>query len=246
MNRSFSSRLFLLLAFLSTALFPSVASAQISPEAQAIFDRYAEALGGYDAYDKIESAKLQMNMEIPAVGMNMQTDVTFLNPDKFYLNVTVPGMGNMTQAFDGEKGWSKDVMQGLRELRGAELKKMRSDADFQEGVRLKEKYSTAKVDGEDADGLIRVLATTIEEGHEETLYFEKDTGLLRKHDTVEYMGAQGMLPAQMEVTEYATYGEIKMPTRMEIGAMGMVINVGIVSFQPNVAVDESIFAMPAQ
>ena len=246
MNRPNSFRLPLSLACFSIFALAFNASAQISPEAQSIFDRYAEALGGYEAYEEIESAKLQMSMEIPAVGMAMQTDVTFLNPDRFYLNVTVPGMGNMIQAYDGEKGWAKDMIQGLRELKGAELNKMRSDADFQEGVKLSQKYATANVDGEDADGLIRVVATTIEEGHEETLYFEKDTGLLRKNDTIEYMGEQGMLPAQMKVTEYSTYGDIKLPTRMEISAMGMLINISIVSFEPNVEVDNSIFAMPEQ
>lgn len=227
-------------------VFPLFVSAQISPEARALFDRYAQALGGYEAYEEVKSAKLKMNMEMPAVGISMQTDVTFLNPDKFHLNVTVPGMGNMIQAFDGEKGWAKDVMQGLRELQGAELRKMRSDADFQEGVKLGEKFATAEVAGEDADGLITVVATTVDDGHEETLYFEKDTGLLRKNDTIEYMGAQGMLPARMTVTEYSTYGDITMPTRMEISAMGMAIHVSIVAFQPNVEVDEAIFAMPAQ
>jgi len=226
------------------SLLCSVLFGEIDAEAKVIFDRYADAIGGVEAFDEIDSARMKMSMEIPSQNMVMKMSVLFMAPDKIYMEAELPGMGGMKQGFDGEKGWSVDLMQGSRELKGPELEKLRSDADFKEGVRLGEKYASASVTGVDEEGFYTVKAVKISDGNEETLYFEKDSGLLRKTIGVEGMGAQGEIPMTTRMTVYEAYGDLMLPALLEVDMMGMGMKMQIESFEPNVDVDPAVFKMP--
>ncbi|MBT5170630.1 MAG: hypothetical protein HOL92_19430 [Opitutales bacterium] len=216
----------------------------VDPEAKALFDRYADAIGGVEAFDEIDSARMEMTMEIPSQNMVMKMNVLFSAPDKIYMEAEIPGMGSMRQGFDGEKGWSIDLIQGLRELKGMELEKLRSDSDFKEGVRLEEKYVSASVTGVEEKGFVAVKAVKVSDGNEETLYFEKDSGLLRKTTAMESMGPQGEIPMTTRMPLYEAYGDLLLPTLLDVEMMGMGMEMRIESFEPNVDVDPSVFKMP--
>ncbi len=232
------------IAALFVLVLSAAAQAEIDSKAQEVFDRYAEALGGHEAYDKIETARMRMSMEMPAMGMKMQMNVTYKKPDKIRINVEIPGMGSTSQGFDGEKGWSIDPMQGRRELVGSELEKMKEDSDFQEGLKLAEKYESATVTGTTEDELIIVTGTSRDTGAEETLYFEGETGLLKMSETLESMGPQGEMPVNTRYMAYTAFGDLLIPAHLEADMMGMSMGIKIESFEPNVEVDEAIFTMP--
>jgi hypothetical protein len=237
--RRFAPLLVAILCISSPDLF-----GQIEAEAQHVFDRYAEAIGGLEAYEAIESARIEMAMEIPAMNMSMKMSVTFLAPDRFLMDSTIPGMGSTKQGFDGEKGWSIDPIQGSRELKGEELEKLRSDVDFQEGLRLAEKYISASVTGISGEGLIEVIAIAKLGGQEEKLYFEKETGLLRAKDSIENMGEQGEIPVTTHIKSYQSFGDLQLVVHEEADVMGANMIMRLTSFEPNIEVDPSIFQMP--
>lgn len=222
----------------------SHAIAEIDKAAQKIFESYANALGGEQAYASIDTALMGMSMEMPSIGMSMEREVSFKQPNKIFVVMDIPGMGQMKQGYDGERGWSVDPIQGSRELRGAELDKLLSETDFQEGLKLAEKYQSAKVTGKDGEGLVMVQCITTDGSHPETLYFEEETGLLRKMDTIEDMGEQGEVPVSAQVVSYEKMGDLLMPVHIDAQMMGMSMVMKITSFEPNVAVDETLFNMP--
>ncbi len=232
--------------FYSIALFINgfLAVAEIEPEAKEIFDSYAIALGGEEAYAEIDTALMGMSMEMPSIGMSMERVVSFKRPNKIFVVMDIPGMGQMKQGYDGENGWSIDPIQGSRELEGAELEKLLSETDFEEGLKLSENYSSAKVAGKNEDGLMVVECITEKGSHPETLYFEEGTGLMLKMDTIEDMGDQGVVPVSAKVVSYEKMGDLLMPTHIEAQMMGMNMVMKITSFEPNVKLDESLFSMP--
>lgn len=229
----------------AVALLSSARSgAEIEAAAKKIFSAYAEALGGEEAYAAIDTARMGMTIEMPSIGMSMVRNVSFKHPDKIFVDVDIPGMGKMKQGFDGQKGWSMDPVQGRRELRGAELDKLLSETDFKEGLKLAEKYSSAKVTGKDSDGLTIVECVTAAGSHAETLYFDEDTGLLQKMDTVEDMGPQGEVPVSARIVAYDKMGDLLMPVQVDAQMMGMIMIMKITSFEPNVPMMETLFEMP--
>ena len=243
MRKTFRIPVFYFLS-IASVFSASLAVAEIEPAAQKIFDSYAIALGGEEAYADIETALMGMTMEMPAIGMSMQREVSFKQPNKIYVVMDIPGMGQMKQGYDGEKGWSMDPIQGSRELLGAELEKLLSETDFKEGLKLSENYTSAKVKGRSEDGLTIVECITEQGSHPETLYFEEETGLMQKMETIEDMGEQGVVPVSAKVVSYEKMGDLLMPVHIEAQMMSMSMVMKITSLEPNVPVDETLFSMP--
>ena len=89
-----------------------------------------------------------------------------------------------------------------------------------------------------------VKAVKVSDGNEETLYFEKDSGLLRKTTAMESMGPQGEIPMTTRMPLYEAYGDLLLPTLLDVEMMGMGMEMRIESFEPNVDVDPAVFKMP--
>ncbi len=219
-------------------------AAEIEPEAKAVFEAYAEALGGEEAFDAIDTAQMGMTIEMPTIGMSMVREVSFKQPNKIFAEVDIQGMGKMRQGYDGEVGWSVDPIQGSRVLEGAELKKLLSETDFKEGLNLAEKYESARIAGKDEEGHVILECVTLDGSHPETLYFDAESGLLQKMETIEDMGPQGEVPVSARVLAYEKMGDVLMPVHVDAQLMGMSMVMRVTRFEPNVPVDESLFSMP--
>jgi len=225
-------------------LFSIRCPAEIEPDAKAIFEAYAAALGGEEAYADIDTAQMGMTIEMPTIGMSMVREVSFMQPNKIFAEMDIQGMGKMRQGYDGEKGWSVDPIQGSRELEGAELDKLLSETDFKEGINLADKYASAKIAGKDENGLVVLECVTADGGHPEKLYFDTQTDLLQKMETIEDMGPQGEVPVSAQVVSYEKMGDLLMPVHIDAQMLGMSMIMKITRFEPNVPVDESLFSMP--
>ncbi len=223
---------------------PPATFGEIEPAAEKIFEAYAEFLGGEKAFAEIDTARLEMKMEMPGLGMKMDRTVTFKAPDKIYVDVDIEGYGRMRQGFDGTTGWAIDPIQGRRELRGRELDQLREETNFKEGLYLTDKYASARVLGKSDDGLTMVECIKADNGLKETLYFEEPEGPLRRSDYTEDMGPQGSVPVSARVDVYEKVGDIRLPMETSAEMMGTSMRVMITHFEPNVEVDDSIFEMP--
>lgn len=114
-----------------TAPAPAAAAASQAalPPAKQIIDRYIQAIGGRDAVRKRASIRSTGTFEVPAAGLKGDL-VLVQTPEKAALTITVPGMGEIVQTYDGSAAWSLNPMQGPRLLEGKELAQMREDAGY--------------------------------------------------------------------------------------------------------------------
>src|SRR5690349_5843801 len=88
------------------------------PSADEIFSKYAAAVGGQTAIDKLKSRTAKGTIT-QANGNSFQFELSQAAPDKFYLLVTTP-QGPFERGFNGQVGWEKSA-RGVREITGAEL-----------------------------------------------------------------------------------------------------------------------------
>src|ERR1043165_3721602 len=90
---------------------PPVATPAL-PSADDIFNKYAAALGGQTAIDKLKSRTAKGTIT-QANGNSFQFELTQAAPDKFYLLVTTP-QGTIERGYNGQVGWEKTA-RGVRE-----------------------------------------------------------------------------------------------------------------------------------
>lgn len=231
------------IAFLSSA---SAVAAQTLPAASEIVAKHVAAVGGKDAISKITSMSQKGTMEIPTMGLTAQTEIA-LAPNRVSVKQSIPGLGEITQGFDGTTAWSNNPMQGPRLLTGKELEQTKEQSDFQAGLLYAaDRYSTMETqaltdfNGEKA---YKVRLVRKPSGRESFEYFSVATGLqIGSEQTQE--SEMGTLQLTTMQSNYKQFGPLKMPTRSEVTAGPNKMVMTMVDVQFN-TVPATAFELPA-
>ncbi|MDQ8180827.1 hypothetical protein [Pelagicoccus sp. SDUM812005] len=227
--------------------FAATVRAALPSEVAAVLEANIEASGGRELISSIESSRLKGTMSIPAIGMTGTTEMAMKSPDKLYVAQTIPGMGTMVQAYDGEVGWANDPMQGFRHLSEGEISSLKQNDNFSDMLAYDEVYASGEklADAEVAGQATSVLKlVSAETGLEQTCYYSKDSGLLLRMDMMVDMGPMGKLPASMTIKSYQVQDGVSFPAVLEMTNAGMVINMTFDSLEINLELDDSLFAAP--
>ena len=216
------------------------------PSAAEVLQRYRAAIGG-DAAMKKHSARTETgSFEISGQGMKGDLKVVAQAPDKMHQWITLPGLGNLEQGYDGNIGWSIDPAVGPRLLEGKELDQLKFAADFYQDLHDPAKYSSMTVvsrgpfEGEDCYE-VKLVRTS---GFELTEFFSTKTGLMvgvKMNATMQ----MGSVPVTTTLGEYKPFGGVLTATMSHQKMMGLesVMTINSVSFDP---VDPKVFDLPPQ
>ncbi len=232
------------IAFVSSA---SAIAAQTLPAASDIVAKHIAAVGGKDAIMKITSMQQKGTMEIPTMGLTAQSEI-IVAQNKMAIKQSIPGLGELTQGYDGTTGWSSNPMQGPRLISGKELEQTKEQADLQANMlytpdrfTAMETMAVADFNGEKA---YKVRFVRKGSGRESFEYFSTATGLQIGSETT-----QESEMGKMQITTlsgaYKQFGAIMVPTRSEAqaGPNKMVMTVSDVVFN---AVPATAFDLPPQ
>ena len=166
----------LLLALLFVPMAGQGATAQDTPTADQIIDKYVAAIGGKDALMKVNDLTMNMSSETER-GPMMITRKNKL-PNKFSMVINASGMEVMKQTGDGTKV-TMGGMQGSRTIDGAEAQKMTTmnmlfpELHYAENGVKSTVVGPEKVDGKDT----WKLSHTTADGTTWTDNFDTSTGL---------------------------------------------------------------------
>jgi hypothetical protein len=246
----------LLATSLSFAQTPSPAKPEAKPEPKVpagtlptvdqILDKYVQALGGKEALEKQTSRSSKGTFELPAMGATGTFAGEEKAPNKSLRVIEITGLGKLDGGYDGKVAWSRDPIQGLREMSGAELVMTKIDAEFYQPLKMKELYKKLEVKGKEKVGSADafVVEATPSEGNPLKLYFDASTGLLIRQDA-ETETPQGKLPTESLFEDYRVVDGVRLPfvLKMNTPAFGWVIKVE--EYKHNVAIDDAKFNKPA-
>ena len=223
----------------------SPAATPALPSSDEIFSKYAEAVGGQAAIDKLKSRTAKGTVT-QANGNAFQFEMSQAAPDKFYLFVTTP-QGTIERGFNGQTGWEKTAA-GVREITGAELINFKSANGLFSLLKLKEQYSRPPRVRKDklGDRDVYIVDGTTTDNRRMRLYFDATSGLLlRRATTMSTM--VGIIPDQIDLEDYREADGLRFP----FTARAAVLEVGnptstrtFTELKLNVPVDESKFNMP--
>lgn len=215
------------------------------PSADEIFGKYIAAIGGQANIDKLKSRTTKGTL-VQANGNSIPFENEFVVPDKFHAVATTPS-GIIERAFTATGGWEKSS-RGVRQLAGAELDDLRFVNNPLRHIKLKEQFTRTRVSkGKLADRDVYVVTGTTPSGATERLYFDIETGLLRRR--VSYTTTMlGVIPNQIDFDDYRDVDGVKFPfvlraSTIEVG--NPVTTRNLTEIKLNVPVDESRFTQPA-
>jgi outer membrane lipoprotein-sorting protein len=198
--------------------------APVLPTGAKVMERFVQAVGGRAALAKAKSMHMTATLSAPAQGMSGTVTVTQAAPDLIRV-VTDLGGGaiKLEQGYDGKIGWSKDPIMGTRLLAPKELadvKRQGSEllryADFETYYATLETIARLTWEGKDAYK-VRMVP---KEGSESTAYFDAETGLQVGIEATQETPL-GPIPATLLLSDYRTFGGIKVPGTITTRAMGV-------------------------
>jgi zinc protease len=217
------------------------------PTVDQILENYIKAIGGKDASMKVTSRVEKGSLEIAAMGVNAPIEIYAKAPNKTLFSLDVPSFGVIQEGFDGTAAWALEPQGGLRDKTGTELAESKLDGQFHKNLRLKELYPKLEVVGVESVGGrdAYIVVGTPAGGSPEKMFFDKENGLLVRHD-VERDSPQGRSPAQQFLTDYKEVDGVKVPhTVRMVGAMGEM-TIKITEVKQNVPIDDAKFNKPAK
>ena len=242
--------------------FPSIAYAQTAPpvekpqqkatdtaalpSARSIIDRHIEAVGGRKALTAHTSHRVRGTMSIPANGISGSLEIVAARPNKMRTRVSIPGVGDVEEAFDGTRGWSVSPMTGPMLTTGTELEERKFDAEYDGDLREDSRYEYLKtVEKTTFDGrpAYKIAAKRKGGTSEDIEYYDVETGLKAGGEATRNtpMGAVNVTSTQ---TDYKKFGDVLIPTVLKQKMMGIEQVLTLTSVEFDV-VDPSAFEMPA-
>jgi hypothetical protein len=196
------------------------------PSVDAILDRYLEASGGMNAFEKLASRRSVGTVEITALGMTGTAELNEDAPGRSSLIIVAPGLGTIQRTFDGSRAWLQDPLQGFIRFTGVGLEIARAGAIFNKQTKLRNLYPAAfligkeKLDGRDTYAVRMAF---------EKWNFDVESGLLSRKGNTYY-------------DDYREVDGVKLPFKMReevFSGVGLIYQ--LTEIKHNVKIDEAKF-----
>ena len=234
------------IALSALLLLPSALVAQTLPTAQEILNRHLEAVGGRAAILAISSVEQRGTLELASMGMTADVVMASAKPNRRSRTMSLAGLGEVQQGFNGEVGWSNDPMSGPRVTQGEELTFRKESASFYESFGLYDldKYSSVEVVEKTSFGGEETYKVRMARkvGPASTEYFSVATGLRVGSETT-VPSPMGNVETSSVVSEYKTIGAVKIPTKIQQSQAGQNVVITLSNITFDTVTDEA-FALP--
>lgn len=225
------------------------------PAARTIIDRHIREIGGREAILAQTSTHATGTVSLPAAGLTGKLEAYHAKPNKFLQRMSLPGIGDIEEGFDGTVGWSLSPLTGPTLLEGKQLEQRKWDADFYEDLKPSDRYtSITTVEKTTFEVVVPPSAPLqrpvykirlLRKGGEEDLeFYDVETGLkIGAISTAE--SPMGPMQATTSFSDYKKFGGLLQPATTTMSVMSAQLILAITTVEYG-KVDPSIFAVPAQ
>ena len=233
---------------IAAGTLPASAQAPASPlpTGEAVLAKYIEATGGMAAYDAIKNRVVRARMEILGAGVALNLTMYAAAPASLFTVVESEATGRIESGVSEGIAWENSAARGAVVKDGIELDDARRDAIFdrlahwKEHLKSVECVGTAAVNGKPA---YRVVVTP-KTGSPQTVYFDKETGLLARTETTVHSAA-GAVTVVAEPGDFRKVDGIMLAFTSRMKVMGQERVVTVEQVEHNVTLPADRFALPA-
>jgi hypothetical protein len=207
-----------------------------------ILANYVQAIGGEAVLRKL-TTRVSRGARIGADGVLVPEEVYQKAPDKLLVITKYPD-NHLRAVLNGQRGWAvnKDRAQ---EISGEELAELQREATFHKELALKELYAQMSFVGKELIGEreMYVISAKSRSGNPEKLYFDTQTGLLRRRYR-ESPTALGPFPLQTDYEDYQRVDGVTLPLTIRWSMPGRVWSRRIAEVSHNTPIEEQQFSAP--
>ena len=225
-----------------------VEQARNVPSADAILDKYIQALGGAQKLAAVTSFSAKGTSSGYGPESGKRPVEIFAKAPGQRTSIIHTSNGDSTSVYDGRAGWISAPLRPIAvlALTGDALQMARVEAELSFPARIKQTLGQWRVGFpvtiNDRD--VQVVQGTAPGGALATFYFDAETGLLVR--LVRYArSVVGRVPTQIDYSDYREAGGVKMPFRWSMNWLDGKENVELTEVQVNVAIEAAKFARPA-
>lgn len=222
-------------------------SAQALPTPAQVIDKHVAAIGGRAGFEKLTSIRQVAQMEMPAMGLTADADISLAPPRKMAMRINMPQIGEMLTGTNGDVAWSMNQMQGPRLMADKELQQAREQADFLGSMLfIPDRFSSMTNEGVvdfNGEKAYKIKMVRKESGLETWQYFSVASGLNIGNEGTT-TSEMGTMHVSTLIKDYKTFGGLRFPTRTEANMGPQVMVLTIKDVQLN-AVPADAFAVPA-
>ena len=215
------------------------------PTARAVVDRSVQAMGGAAAFRAISSMRAKGVFSMVDQQVSGELEMIAARPNKLLTRVTVPGLGQIEEGYDGKIGWSINPLSGPSLVSGRALQERADEAWFDAPLHDERFVREMTVLGRELFDKrpvyrLKVVSTG---GTEQIELFDVETG--------QQIGAEasretplGVLPTVTRFSEFRKFGALTFPTRVSQRALAMEQVFTLTSYEFD-AVPANAFDLPA-
>ena len=224
-----------------------VEQARSAPSPDQVFDKYIEAVGGAGR----AGALVSLTATGTSVGYGPDGDQRplelFAKAPNQRTVIVHTASGDSATTFDGRLGWLAAPFRPVPvlALAGGDLDGARLDAELVFPGRIRQALGRWRVGPPIAidDREVQVVQGTSAGGITATLYFDAETGLLRRQ--VRYVESPvGRVPTQVDYADYREVAGVRMPFRWTVTWLDGRDTIELTEVRPNVTIDPARFAKP--
>lgn len=215
------------------------------PEAKEIIERYVRALGGRDALSKHKSRYEKGTIELSPMGIKGTVETFSRSDDRALTKLSIDGIGDIFEGFDGKTAWSVNPVQGNRVKSGTELAQAKRNSTFRRELNLDKMYDGLKVRGIEKVGErdTYVVVASSAGLPDDILYFDTETGLLMRSDSI-VVTPEGNQAMSSFYDDYREVEGIKSAFKVRAKTPAFEINTAVSEVKYGVAIDDSKFVQP--
>jgi photosynthetic reaction center cytochrome c subunit len=238
-------------------LEPKEAEKPALPTVDQILAKYVQALGGEAALRKVTSRTITGTQYIPTgPGGTVPTPANverYLKAPNLAVTIYRTPAYAISQGYDGTSAWSQDQAGRVTEPVTVDVGRAARAADFYEPLNLKREYPQMTVRGiEQVNGHDAYLVVAVPQGDlPESLYFDMNTGLLLRKQTVLPTPIGGS-PYQADFDDYRDTGSgVKFPFLIHMSPsnarteLAPETTLRVTKVEDNKAIEDSKFTKPA-
>ena len=216
------------------------------PAARTIIDRHIKEIGGREAVLAQSSTHATGTVSLPAAGLTGTLEAFHAKPNKFLQRMSLPGIGQIEEGFDGTVGWSISPLTGPTLLDGKQLEQRKFDADFYEDLKASDRYaSITTVEKTTFESRPVYKIRLVKKGGDEDIEFYDSENGLKLGAVSTRDSPMGPMQGTTAFSDYKKFGSLLQPATTKVSVMSTQMVMAITAVEYG-KVDPSVFAVPAQ